>query len=106
MQLSGAAAQAWGSEAYQSEIRLITGRTHQIRAQFSACGAPLLGDTLYGWRGGGVSFQGTKVQGKVVERVGAERIGLQARRLDISGAAEAFGSEGVSFDAGSPDWLV
>ncbi|MDD2966573.1 MAG: RluA family pseudouridine synthase [Desulfovibrionaceae bacterium] len=31
-------------------IRLITGRTHQIRAQLSACGYPLLGDAKYGSR--------------------------------------------------------
>ena len=30
------------------KVRLITGRTHQIRAQFSAAGHPLLGDGKYG----------------------------------------------------------
>ena len=30
------------------KCRLITGRTHQIRAHFSYIGHPLLGDTLYG----------------------------------------------------------
>lgn len=30
------------------KVRLITGRTHQIRAQFSASGHPLLGDGKYG----------------------------------------------------------
>lgn len=30
------------------EIQLLTGRTHQIRAQFSHLGHPLLGDTPYG----------------------------------------------------------
>lgn len=34
-------------------IELHTGRTHQIRAQFSSAGYPLAGDTKYGARGGG-----------------------------------------------------
>jgi 23S rRNA pseudouridine1911/1915/1917 synthase len=33
---------------YQHKIRLFTGRTHQIRAQMSFLGAPLIGDSLYG----------------------------------------------------------
>jgi 23S rRNA pseudouridine1911/1915/1917 synthase len=32
------------------EISLLTGRYHQIRAQFSAIGSPILGDTRYGSR--------------------------------------------------------
>ena len=32
---------------FECEIRLITGRTHQIRLQFSAIGATLLGDSRY-----------------------------------------------------------
>jgi 23S rRNA pseudouridine1911/1915/1917 synthase len=30
------------------EVKLITGRTHQIRAHFSEAGLPLLGDAAYG----------------------------------------------------------
>ena len=33
---------------FDIELRLLTGRTHQIRAQFAAVGAPLLGDAVYG----------------------------------------------------------
>lgn len=34
------------------DIKLLTGRTHQIRVHFSAIGSPLVGDTLYGGRAG------------------------------------------------------
>jgi 23S rRNA pseudouridine1911/1915/1917 synthase len=35
-------------EVFQTDIELHTGRTHQIRAQMSALGAPILGDRMYG----------------------------------------------------------
>jgi 23S rRNA pseudouridine1911/1915/1917 synthase len=34
----------------QLEVQLITGRKHQIRAQLSAIGCPILGDAIYGSR--------------------------------------------------------
>ncbi|KAL4201087.1 hypothetical protein AMTRI_Chr02g214360 [Amborella trichopoda] len=39
----------WPSKdfAYECKINLLTGRTHQIRAQLAACGAPIVGDTMY-----------------------------------------------------------
>ncbi len=35
-------------EHFLTTIRLLTGRTHQIRAQMQALGSPLVGDSLYG----------------------------------------------------------
>ena len=32
---------------YECEVELITGRTHQVRLQFSALGLPLVGDSRY-----------------------------------------------------------
>lgn len=41
---------AWSRDSATSdlEIRLITGRTHQIRSQISFSGHPIVGDTMYG----------------------------------------------------------
>lgn len=36
------------SNGYLIEIELLTGKFHQIRAQFAAIGCPILGDTKYG----------------------------------------------------------
>lgn len=33
---------------FHHKVELITGKTHQIRAQFQALGAPILGDSMYG----------------------------------------------------------
>ncbi|MGB7588098.1 MAG: RluA family pseudouridine synthase [Solirubrobacterales bacterium] len=62
------------------EVRLETGRTHQIRAHFAAIGHPLVGDATYGGK----------------ETYGLQRQFLHAHRLafkhPISGEAMAFSS--------------
>ncbi|KAL9258686.1 hypothetical protein AKJ16_DCAP05453 [Drosera capensis] len=37
----------WKSSAYECTINLLTGRTHQIRAQLAAYGEPIVGDSMY-----------------------------------------------------------
>lgn len=48
------------------KINLLTGRTHQIRAQLSVMQAPLLGDTLYGstapWPSPGIALRACEIE--------------------------------------------
>ena len=73
------------------EIKLETGRTHQIRVHFSALGHPLIGDPLYG-----------------SDPVLAERVGLIRQWLHASGLGFEHPTSGkpVTFEAPLPEDLA
>jgi 23S rRNA pseudouridine1911/1915/1917 synthase len=75
-----------GAETYL-EVRLETGRTHQIRAHFAAIGHPLVGDTTYGGEA----------------RYDLERQFLHAHRLSFT---HPVGGEAMSFSSELPADLV
>eukprot|EP00884_Botryococcus_braunii_P014797 jgi/Botrbrau1/23318/Bobra.0102s0055.1 len=98
--LSGTAEQLWGPSAYESSVLLVTGRTHQIRAQFGAMGCPLLGDTLYER----LSFSQEGFEGSTEPpRMPEGAIGLQSWRLDVMGPSPLSPSA-CHFEAGLPWW--
>jgi 23S rRNA-/tRNA-specific pseudouridylate synthase len=88
-------------EVWECEILLHSGRTHQIRAQFAAIGAPLLGDVMYGPLCGVLVGESGVLSPHLVPLVEqmpslSARIGLHSWRLDW---------KGQTFEA-APDWDV
>ncbi|KAL4447686.1 hypothetical protein ABPG75_004905 [Micractinium tetrahymenae] len=108
-------------EVHECVLELLTGRTHQIRAQLSAAGCPLLGDSLYAplaspelrqrlYAGDveGLADEGQHTSTNNCGRLLAEPaggIGLQACRLECTDPCLGGSPERPAvFEAGVPWW--
>jgi 23S rRNA-/tRNA-specific pseudouridylate synthase len=89
---------------FESTVELITGRTHQIRAQFAAIGCPVVGDELYGGPGPGDNQDANASGG--LARCSSNRIGLQASCLVVEDGQSPHFPPTIEFNAGSPWWVL
>ncbi len=84
-----------GSDVAELEVELVTGRTHQIRAQFAHMGYPIIGDGNYGrnkqnmffkgLNGGKVSYQQLFATSLILRKIPSDNIhsNLSGRRFEI-----------------------
>ncbi|KAJ1639823.1 pseudouridine synthase, partial [Pavlovales sp. CCMP2436] len=117
---------------FESEVELVTGRTHQIRLQFSALNAPIFEDTRYAPAAGKLDQSddeeldeklagprelrwgdGSALFGQEPKRIGLQcaelRFPYSALGLDTADPEQAAGSEGdlapmILLAAGTPWW--
>ena len=96
-----------GQTLYEATVELVTGRTHQIRAQFAAHGAPLLGDVLYGGRS--LCF-GEAYDSNIPPRVldSSDKLCLQSAAMTVlvagEGESKSHETDGQTWHAGPPWW--
>ena len=95
---------AAGTAAALLECRLLTGRTHQIRVHLAHLGHPLIGDPVYGRRGGRLPARGGPEAGPALAQIVAfPRQALHACRLGFTHPARG---EVLTFDSPLPADIV
>ena len=75
------------------DVRIFTGRTHQIRAHLAHIGCPLLGDDKYGNR-------------TVNKKLGANDIYLMCRKMALSDAEGLEKYNGMWFEGDEAEWEI
>ena len=95
---------------WECEIRLITGRTHQIRLQLAALGYPILQDSRYipvaGMLDDGVSTGEGLFGPEPKSAIGLHCASLEIPATDLKATSSIIKNERIVFNAKAPWWRL